>query len=257
MKSRLTNMNKEEYIEAVNGLRKVQKTLNDINIWSTFAISSLKIIEENEEMINDFSEYPVPSVIKGKKVKRKPEQVKESIHQAYTTEIYKALVVYVVSLVEPVLMEFVRLTLLYDKRRLKNKPKGCEKHLDYDTIVDCDDYDGIVNIIISKYVDALSYSKPQEQLEYLTKLLSITIDDDDWNSWIEIKATRDLIVHNSGVINRVYLEKVGTSARGQLGEKIVVDNNYYDHVIIISKSLIGSIASRIVKELNKDGKDKD
>ena len=248
-------MNKEEYIEAVKGLRKAQKTLNDINIWSMFAIFSLKKIEENDEIINCISEYPVPSIVKGKTVKRKPEQVKESIHQAYTTEIYKALVVYVVSLVEPVLMEFVRLTLLYDKRRLKSKPKGCEKQLDYDTIVDCNDYDGIVNIIISKYVDALSYSKPQEQLEYLTKLLSITIDDDVWNNWIEIKATRDLIVHNSGVINRVYLEKVGASARGQIGENIVVDKDYYNHVIIIGKSLIGRIASRIIKNLNKDGKD--
>ena len=250
-------MNKEEYIEAVRGLRKVQKTLNDINIWSMFAIFSLKGIEANEEKISSLSEFPVPSLVKGKTVKRTPEQVKESIHQAYTTEIYKALVVYVVSLVEPVLMEFVRLTLLYDKRRLKNKPKGCEKQLEYDTIVDCNDYDEIVNIIISKYVDALSYSKPQEQLEYLTKLLSITIDDDDWNSWIEIKATRDLIVHSSGVINRVYFEKVGTSARGQLGEKIVIDKKYYDHVVITSKSLIGRIASRIVKELNKDGKETD
>lgn len=243
-------MNKQEYIESISKQRKIQKVLNDIYIWARFAIFSLKETEANEEAINAIPEFSVPSKVKEKKVTRKSEDILASIHKAHTTEIYKALIVYIVSLVEPVLLEVVRLTLLFDKRRLKTKPKGAERQLDYDTIIDSDNYDSVINVIISKYIDALSYSKPQEQLEYLTKLLSITINEDVWNKWIEIKATRDLIVHNSCIINRVYLDKVGASARGSLGNEIIINEDYYKEVIIVCKSITGQIVSRVVKNIH-------
>ena len=145
-------------------------------------------------------------------------------------------------------MEIVRLTLLYDKRRAKTKPKGCDGRLDYDTILECIDYDEVMAILISRHIETLSYSKPSDQLEYIEKILSISIDDDLWKNWIEIKATRDLIVHNSCIINKVYLDKAGDKARGELNKPIIIDEDYYKHVIIESKSLIGQLVSRLTKK---------
>ena len=232
----------------VSKQRRIQKTLNDICIWAKLASLSLEVMEKDKGVIDVVSSFPVPSKIANKVVNRSPEAIVSTLQKARTSELYKALVVYSVSLVEPVLLEIVRLTLLFDKRRLKTKPKGCESKIDYDTIVDCDNYSEVINHIIAKYVDALGYSKLCDQLDYIEKLLGIDIDDDLWEQWIEIKATRDLIAHNNCMINNVYLDKAGTRARGELNKELVVDKGYFDNLIVVSKSLIGQIVSRILKK---------
>ncbi len=241
-------MNKEDYLDAISKQRNIQKSLNNIYIWSKMSVLSLEEIEGNRELLNEMSTFPVPSRVPNKVVNRKTETIIEALDMARTTELYKALVVYIVSLVEPVLLEIVRLTLLYDKRRLKIKPKGSESKLEYDTIIDCGNYDEIIEVIIAKYADALGYSRPSDQLEYIEKLLSIDIDDDLWKKWVEIKASRDLIVHNNCIINKVYIEKAGDKARGEIGKDILINEEYYNDVIIVSKSLIGQIVSRITKK---------
>jgi len=245
-------MTKEQYIAAISKQRKIQAELNNIYIWSHLAVLSLGEIENNKDLLKEISSFPVPSKSPFKVVNRKIDSIIDNLTKARTTEFYKAMMVYVVSIIEPVLLEIVRLTLLYDKRRIKTKPKGSDCKLEYDTIIDCDNYDEVMNVIISKHIDVLSYSKPKDQLDYIEKLLSIEIGEDIWGKWVEIKATRDLIVHNKSVINEVYLDKVGELARGEYGKEIIVDEDYYKKLIIISKSLIGIIVSKITKKVKTE-----
>lgn len=241
-------MDKSEYLSAISKQRKIQATLNNIYIWSKMAVLSLEEIEKNRDVLDEQSSFPVPSKLPNKEVRRNVDAIVDTLTKARTTDIYKALVVYVVSLVEPVLMEIVRLTLLYDKRRVKTKPKGSDGRLEYDTILNCNDYAEVMNVIIAKYIDVLNYSKPIDQIEYIQKLLSIEIEESLWKDWIEIKASRDLIVHNSCNINKIYLDKVGDKARGELGSQIVIDEEYYKKIIVVSKSLIGQIVSKLTKK---------
>lgn len=245
-------MTKEEYLSAISKQRKIQSDLNDIYIWSRLAVLSLREIERNRNNLEEISSFPIPSNSPFKVVKRSTESIIETLAKARTTEFYKAMVVYVVSIVEPVLLEIVKLTLLYDKRRVKTKPRGSESKLEYDTIVDCENYNDVMNVIIAKHIDALSYSKPNDQLEYIEKLFAIKIDDDLWMKWVEIKASRDLIVHNKSIINKVYLDKSGTLARGKEGKEIVVVEDYYKELMILSKSLIGQIVSGITKKVKAE-----
>ncbi len=244
-------MTSEEYRKAFSGLIGIQKRLNDIYLWSSIAVASLKEVESQDAAVNQISSSPfrVPSVAPKKSARRGAEDIKRILASAHSTELYKALVVYMVSLVEPVLMEMVRLTLLYDKRRVKTKPKGCDGKLDYDIVIDCADYSQVLDRIVSKYIETLEYSKPSDQLEYIKKLLSIEIDEDLWNSWVEIKASRDLIVHNNCIINKVYLDKAGDRARGDAGKIIKVDEAYFEYVIITAKRLVGKIIARVLRNL--------
>lgn len=95
-------------------------------------------------------------------------------------------------------------------------------------------------------------TKYNEVMEYIEKLFAIKIDDDLWMKWVEIKASRDLIVHNKSIINKVYLDKSGTLARGKEGKEIVVDEDYYKDLMILSKSLIGQIVSGITKKVKAE-----
>lgn len=184
-------MTKEQYILAISKQRTIQADLNNIYIWSRLAVLSLGEIEKHKDFLKNISSFPVPSKSPHKVINRSINSIIDTLTRARTREFYKAMVVYVVSIVEPVLLEIVRLTLLYDKRRIKTKPKGCDGKLEYDTIVDCDNYGEVLDIIVAKYIDILSYSKPKDQLEYIEKLLSVEIGEDIWDKWIEIKATRD------------------------------------------------------------------
>jgi hypothetical protein len=67
--------------------------------------------------------------------------------------------------------------------------------------------------------------------------------------WSEIKATRDIIVHNNGVINDKYIEKAGSAARGDVGDTIQVDIEYFGSSAATMKSLIGRISSQLKKSL--------
>lgn len=51
----------------------------------------------------------------------------------------------------------------------------------------------------------------KKQIEYFDKALGIKVDDDIWGKWVEIKARRDLWVHNAGIVNQVYIDKVRDS----------------------------------------------
>ncbi|HJR09002.1 MAG TPA: hypothetical protein VJ842_17215 [Pyrinomonadaceae bacterium] len=56
-----------------------------------------------------------------------------------------------------------------------------------------------------------------------------------------MKATRDLLIHNSGVINDVYLSKVEAKKRGERGERILINAGYFDHCISTLKRLSGIV----------------
>lgn len=91
------------------------------------------------------------------------------------------------------------------------------------------------------------YANPRCQSEYFRKALSINISDDEWNKWYEIKATRDIIVHNLGIINETYIEKAGVSSRGNLGDAIRVDTSYFLSSIKFMKKII-STCNVIIKD---------
>ena len=51
-------------------------------------------------------------------------------------------------------------------------------------------------------------------------------DKDQIASIAEIKATRDIFEHNSGIVNQVYLNKAKGKARFGLGESIEISDQY-------------------------------
>ncbi len=87
------------------------------------------------------------------------------------------------------------------------------------------------------------FGKPSDYLDKAEKVLAIELDTDLVRSFIEIKASRDIIIHNNGVINKVYVEKAGEKRRGEVGDELAIDQDYFRQVIITLKKLSGSIQS--------------
>ena len=105
--------------------------------------------------------------------------------------------------------------------------------------------------LLERYValrcEGLRFGKPAEYLDKVERILSIQIDDDLKKDYIEIKASRDIIVHNLGEINRLYVDKAGEKARGAVGDELVVNRTYFRHVLVTAKTLSGAIQREVEK----------
>ena len=246
-------MNKEEFRKHIGKLRTDNhKLLNDTFIWCNVALGALMEAEKNENFINS-RKFNVPSRRQGKEIKRKPEQVKQIIRKAYNKDLLFSVFTFVVAQFEGFLSDIIRYYLKFDPRRIKTNVQGINhnKKIEISEIIDSENKDSIIDLIIEKEVISIFYASPQKLKEYLEKVFSVEIDKTLWANWIEFKATRDLIVHNHGIINDIYLDKVGDNARGVKWEIIKVDLEYFKGALADIKSLIGRISNQIQRQLKQ------
>ena len=107
----------------------------------------------------------------------------------------------------------------------------------------------LIHGVIEERLASVFYASPQKQLEYLDKAIGIKVPVDEWENWIEIKARRDLWVHNGGVINQIYLDKAKTKATGVVGTEATITQIYFRDSIAKMKRFVGCIDTEIRKML--------
>lgn len=74
----------------------------------------------------------------------------------------------------------------------------------------------------------LSYKSPLEFAESLEQLLSINLMEcPAFHRYIEVKATRDIFIHNRGIANDIYIRKAGSHARVKSGQQLPADIQYF------------------------------
>jgi hypothetical protein len=87
------------------------------------------------------------------------------------------------------------------------------KNVELAEIVDCKSKEDLLLSVIEKHLISLFYASPSLQFDYLGQVTGVEVKTATRDSWIELKAARDLIVHNSGIINEIYLKKCGKLGR--------------------------------------------
>lgn len=248
----ISMMDSIAFSKRIGRLRTVQKNLNNIHIWSSVVFEALQQVRSDDEFLNRKT-FSVPSTSRSgaKQVARDTEDVKAIIDNALNYEIYYSVLVYLVAQVEAFLNDVIDITLQFDNRRLLTSVQGidCVKKVDIDVVLESQDKEALISTIIKQQLNQLFYAGPTLQFEYLKKVLDVEINNTLRDEWIELKATRDLIAHNSGVINDVYIKKAGELARGHSGEKIKIDKAYFENAVAKSKSLVGRITSQLQRSV--------
>lgn len=108
--------------------------------------------------------------------------------------------------------------------------------------------DELVQLQIEKSINSLSYKRIDEVLEEFFTILSIdfTYKDLFLDRLIEMKETRNLLLHNNLVVNRVYLEKAGKLKRTTyLSSKLNLDKAYLINAINLLDDFISRIEDGI------------
>lgn len=245
------HMNATELSKKIGSLRTAhQKSLNNIFIWSSFARGALDTAKNDPAFLNQ-KRFKVPSNVRGKEVARTAAQLEEIAANAVAREIYYSVFVYAVAQVEAFIGDVLFEILSFDNRRIKTRIKGIDhtSKIEVSEVIDASSREEIVSGIIQKELTSLFYAAPALQMAYFQSVTGTSLPKDLVGQWLEIKATRDIIVHNSGIANSVYLKKADSYARANDGEALPMDEKCFAKAIASMKSLIGKSSSVIQAEL--------
>jgi hypothetical protein len=148
---------------------------------------------------------------------------------------------------EAFLFDFLLLLLANDPRHLAQK-----KQIEVGVALSAADRGALILLIAERELNELKYDRPAAWFDYLNKIVHIGYPTKDEIERIaEMKACRDLLIHNSGVVNKTYLDKAGAKARYAIGDKVVIDRRYFEGCWLPAKKLMDDISTAAKRRLSK------
>lgn len=222
--------------------------LNDIHIFAYKTVPLLKdaaaefkgeVVDEDEDI-----RFRVP----GKKgrvgvARRNRTELSALFGRFANQELYENLLVSSVSRFEFYLSDVVGEFLRHLPKKLAIGPKGGDsgKQVPIQMLVDAAHLDDLRDDVIDLRLQAIFHAEPKEYCAYFNAVSELGISLDDFGQFFEIKATRDLIVHNSLLVNDLYIKKAGDHSRGEIGDKLKVRRDYFENALSAMKTLSSSI----------------
>jgi hypothetical protein len=112
---------------------------------------------------------------------------------------------------------------------------GNDRSLTYEELLALDSLDDITGAFVAKEIDSLLHQSHEEQLSYLDKefKLGLRAELSTYSTFVELTQRRNLLVHNGGIVNRLYIKKckeIGYCIdKGvDVGKCLAVSDNYFD-----------------------------
>jgi hypothetical protein len=171
--------------------------------------------------------------------------VEKQLQQSLDFDTYKHSLITAVSVMEDLLSKIVRSVLQRFPERLNATAAGekIDKTIKLSLVLESSDLAELRNRLVDRRVLQVFYESPRDYFEHFTVITGLHVPKGDQNQYIEIKATRDVLIHNRGVISETYLGKTESSARGKLGETIPLTEKYFaDSIVNLKKFLVSLIA---------------
>ncbi|MFQ2147348.1 hypothetical protein ACK33U_01865 [Aeromonas jandaei] len=149
-----------------------------------------------------------------------------------------------ISLFEHLFFDLLKILLSKQPQSLSGK-----KQIDYSTIFESESKDALIDKLIEREINEIKYKGVGDWFDYLYRLVSIPKLPEDMMSKIaEAKASRDILVHNNGIVNHIYIHKSGNASRFSIGEKIDISGHYTRDVwVLLSESLLHIVDALILK----------
>ena len=143
-----------------------------------------------------------------------------------------------------------------------------DKQLSGREITDLPSKDAILEALIQKELISVAYQKPADWFSYISKRtgaefktansfrkdraqpIYVTIEEFETvkQSFCEIKATRDVLIHANGVANAQYLEKSGSAARAAIGQRLDIGDPYHQQSWELISCLIEDIGNKLIQK---------
>src|SRR5205085_2259453 len=112
------------------------------------------------------------------------------------------------------------------------------------------DKGAIIQGVVTRELLALAYKRPADWFAYLHDRVDLGCPTDDQiKDLAEIKASRDVLIHNRGIANRAYLDKAGDRARFTDGDRLDVPEPYLLASLRLVQGVIQGMATRAISRV--------
>ena len=127
-----------------------------------------------------------------------------------------------ISIFEAFFVDFMRLWLLAYPGSLG------QKEVNFKDVLEAPDKDAITLSVVDKELNEIAYKSPASWFEYMEDRLKLGLPTkDEIEKFAEAKASRDVLVHNRGIANKIYESKAGALARYKAEERIEIPGDYH------------------------------
>lgn len=225
------------------------RRINDIFIEAQLSVQGLKGVLQSVDELQAKGQkrfrISAPS-IKGRErnIYRDFGLVSELINDRIGSKEYVQSIVFAVALVENYISSSLENIIRAYPKKLLISVKGTELkdtdsvHVDVRDVVNADSLDSLIAKKAAQRVRDASYATPESYFGYCAKVFAFEFDDSIRQQYNEIKATRDIHVHNDGVANQIYLKKASNLARAREGDPLLVDSEYLGVSISCLKQIL-------------------
>jgi hypothetical protein len=229
----------------------IVRDLNNIHIFIRQALPLLEAARDRHAASSHTKDrrYFVPFIGRSKFARRTDHELREIYDRFTRHRLYEAFLITAVAEFESFLARVLREIIReYPQKLCDGVPgvSGC-KSIPAEILLESDTIDEALDKAIAEHINGVFYARPKEYLNYLSKIIGVDTEDNSFLDYLEIKASRDILIHNSNVANATYLSKAGTKARVAVGENLSVDSEYFDKSLGTLKRLSGILKRDVEK----------
>ncbi len=178
-------------------------------------------------------------------VSRDPKQIASLLDNAISRDVFSQGLLSAVALVEAYFFRMLVTVVTWYPAKM-GAPD--DRKVELSLVVAAADIRDLWRRIIERYINEIFYASPEKYFQSMEKILAISLPGQAKMAFMEIKATRDLLVHNSGIVNAVYRKKVGPNARAQEDDLIPLDKDYFDRAFSVMKQLVNAMSSALIQK---------
>jgi hypothetical protein len=134
---------------------------------------------------------------------------------------------YIFGLIGAWLLAYPKGIVGLDEDEDDDKLKKSDKTVPLSFITDNADRDSILHAVVDRELDRLKYRRVAAWFAYLEKRAQLGVPSQEQIERLaEIKASRDILVHNRGIANQTYVSKSGVRARSPAGTRLEITEPY-------------------------------
>lgn len=121
------------------------------------------------------------------------------------------------------------------------------KKVDLKAVLDAPDKEALTLLVIDRELNELSYERPTAWFAYLEDRVKLGCPTpEEIDRIAEAKASRDVFVHNRGVVNAIYTAKAGRLARYPLGQRIDIPDPYHRDTWELLRKVVADLANAAI-----------
>ncbi|WP_289659451.1 hypothetical protein [Flavobacterium panacagri] len=155
------------------------------------------------------------------------EYKKEVLINKYSQLSYVSLplntIFQLVTLIESFLNDILRMILIEYPNKIPSSKK-----VDINCILLSKSIEEAKIQIVDTILNEIAYKSPRDYAVEFEKYTGVNLlENPVFHKYIEIKATRDIHIHNLGIANDIYMTKAGILARVKSGQYLPVDLQYF------------------------------